>query len=57
MPLGAPTMFGSKPEMPMTEAFFHHGAVALAMPYLQPQAPPGRGDVHPHSTEMYLGDL
>lgn len=54
MPLGAPTMFGSKPEMPMTKVFFHHGVVALAVPYLQPQAPPGRGNVHPHSTEMYL---
>lgn len=43
---GAPTMFGSKPKMPkmakMTEAFFHHGVVALAMPYLQLQPPMGK---------------
>lgn len=51
-------MFGSKPEMPVTEAFFHHGLVAFTMPYLQPQLPMGRGYVHSHSTEqMYLGDL
>lgn len=58
--LGPPfrtTMFVSKLEVPVTEAFFRRGLVALAMPYLQPQPPMGRGAVHPHSTKMYLGDL